>query len=153
MTEEHDFYYMIAVNWFDCSCLISHTYLFYQINGILFIDFNLVACDFLKFDWCKMLNSHVNVLFNISPLRMTVASVEKLENWRYFEHNLRQQIQGKEGIFNLIMQFLWSFEDIVPSMYQCFCSFSWFCEKMYIFLLGLFVVNFGIAQPICLSRF
>ena len=24
-------------------------------NGILFIDFNLVACDFLKFDWCKML--------------------------------------------------------------------------------------------------
>ena len=27
-------------------------------NGILFIDFNLVACDFLKFDWFKMLNGY-----------------------------------------------------------------------------------------------
>ena len=27
-----------------------------RMNGILFIDFNLVACDFLKFDWYKMLN-------------------------------------------------------------------------------------------------
>ena len=44
-------------------------------NGILFIDFNLVACDFLKFDWCKMLNGHVNFLFNIS-LRMTVVLVK-----------------------------------------------------------------------------
>ena len=26
-------------------------------NGILFIDFSLVACDFLKFNWFEMLNS------------------------------------------------------------------------------------------------
>ena len=48
-------------------------------NGILFIAFNLVACDFLKFDWCKMLNSYVNFSFIILSLRMTVASVEMLE--------------------------------------------------------------------------
>ena len=47
-------------------------------NGILFIDFNLAAYDFLKFDWCKMLNGHVD--FSIFSLRMTVVSVEKLEN-------------------------------------------------------------------------
>ena len=32
-------------------------------NGILFIDFNLPACDFLKFDWCKMLNGYVRRLY------------------------------------------------------------------------------------------
>ena len=49
-------------------------------NGILFIDFNLVACDFLKFDWCKMLNGYADFSFNIFSLRMTVVSVETLEN-------------------------------------------------------------------------
>ena len=34
--------------------------LFHQMNGISFLDFNLVACDFLKFDWCKMLNGHAD---------------------------------------------------------------------------------------------
>ena len=56
-------------------------------NGILLIDFNLVACDFLKFDWCKMLNSYVDFSFNIFSLRMIVASVETLENWRWFKGN------------------------------------------------------------------
>ena len=51
-------------------------------NGILFIGFNLVAFDFLKFDLCKMLNDCVDFSFNISSLRMTVLSVETLENWR-----------------------------------------------------------------------
>ena len=41
-------------------------------NGILFLDFNLVACDFLKFDWWRMLNVYVDFLFNIFSLRMTV---------------------------------------------------------------------------------
>ena len=55
---------------------------FVQWNGMvyLFIDFNLVACDFLKFDWCKMLNGYVYFSFNIFSLRMTVESVETLEN-------------------------------------------------------------------------
>ena len=48
-------------------------------NGILFIDFNLVACDFLKFDWCKMLNGYVDFSFNFFSLRMTVVSVEALK--------------------------------------------------------------------------
>ena len=54
-------------------------------NGILLIDFNLVACDFLKFDWCKMLNGYVDFSFNIFSLKMTVVSVETLENWRCFK--------------------------------------------------------------------
>ena len=49
-------------------------------NGILFIDFNLAACNFLKFDWCKMLNGYVDFSFNIS-LRMTVVSVETVLRW------------------------------------------------------------------------
>ena len=51
-------------------------------NGILFIDldFNLVACDVLKFDWCKMLNGYIDFSFNIFSLRMIVALVERLEN-------------------------------------------------------------------------
>ena len=49
-------------------------------NDILFIDFNLAACDFLKFDWCKMLNGYLDFSFNILSLRMTVVSVETLEN-------------------------------------------------------------------------
>ena len=49
-------------------------------NGILFIDVNLAACDFLKFDWCKMLNGYADFSFNIFSLRMTVESVETLEN-------------------------------------------------------------------------
>ena len=54
-------------------------------NGILFIDFNLVACDFLKFDWCKMLNGYVDFSFKIFSLRMTVVSVKTLETWRLFK--------------------------------------------------------------------
>ena len=38
-------------------------------NGILFIDFNLVACDFLKYDWYKMLNGNVDFSFNIFFLK------------------------------------------------------------------------------------
>ena len=49
-------------------------------NGVLFIDFNVVAYDFLKFDLCKTVNSDVEFLFNIFSLRMTVGSVETLEN-------------------------------------------------------------------------
>ena len=33
--------------------------------GISFIDFYLVACDFLKFDWCKTLSGHVGFSLNI----------------------------------------------------------------------------------------
>ena len=43
--------------------------------GILFIDFNLVACDFLKFDLCKMLNGYVDFSFNSFSLRMTVVAL------------------------------------------------------------------------------
>ena len=32
-------------------------------NGILFIDFNLATCDFLTFDWYKMLNGYIGVSF------------------------------------------------------------------------------------------
>ena len=49
-------------------------------NGILFIDFNFVACGFLKFDWCTMLNGYVGFSFNIFSLRMIVVSVKMLEN-------------------------------------------------------------------------
>ena len=49
-------------------------------NSILIIDTNVVACDFLTFDWCEMLNSYVNFLFNMMSLRMTFVSVETLEN-------------------------------------------------------------------------
>ena len=49
-------------------------------NGILFTDFNLVARNFLKFDWCKMLNDYVDFSLNILSLRITVLSVETLEN-------------------------------------------------------------------------
>ena len=49
-------------------------------NGILFIDFNLVVCDFLKFDWYKMLNDYADFSFKILSVRMTVESVETLEN-------------------------------------------------------------------------
>ena len=48
-------------------------------NGVLVIDFNLVACGFLKFDLCKMLNGYVYLSFNIS-LIITVVSVETLGN-------------------------------------------------------------------------
>ena len=59
-------------------------------NDILFIDFNLVACVFLKFGWCKMLNGCVDFSFNIFSLRMTVVSVETLENWRWFLYQLKR---------------------------------------------------------------
>ena len=49
-------------------------------NGILFIDFNLVACNFFMFDWFKTLHGYVNFSFNFLSLRMIVASVETLEN-------------------------------------------------------------------------
>ena len=42
--------------------------------------FNHVACDFFKFDWFRMLNSYVNFSFSVLSLRMTVVSVETLEN-------------------------------------------------------------------------
>ena len=54
-------------------------------NGILFIDFNLVACDFLKFDWCKMLNGYVDFSFNVFSSRMTVVSVKTVENSGWFK--------------------------------------------------------------------
>ena len=59
---------------------LSIKVLFHQMNGILFTDFNLAAYDFLKFDWYKMLNVYVDFSFNIFTFRMTVVSVETLEN-------------------------------------------------------------------------
>ena len=79
---------MIAVDWSDYSPLISQKYCFINFSSFIsFInfDFNLVACDFLKFDWCKMLNGYVDFSFNIFSLRMAVVSVETLENWRWFK--------------------------------------------------------------------
>ena len=38
-------------------------------NGILFKDFNLLAFDFLKFDWCEMLKSYINFSFKILSLK------------------------------------------------------------------------------------
>ena len=49
-------------------------------NGILFIVFNLVACGFRKFDWCKVLNGYVDFSFDVFSLRMTVVSSKSLEN-------------------------------------------------------------------------
>lgn len=57
-------------------------------NGILFIEFNPVASNFLKFemkDWFEMLNSSVNFAFNSLSFRMTAVSVEPLGKWRYFK--------------------------------------------------------------------
>ena len=45
-------------------------------DGILFIDFNLKACIFRKFDWFEMLNSHITTV-------TTVVS-------RFFEHQIIQ---------------------------------------------------------------
>ena len=60
-----------------------YTYvLFYQVNDILFIDFNLAAFDPLKFDWYKILNGYINFSFYALPLRMTVVLVETLQNLR-----------------------------------------------------------------------
>ena len=70
--------------------------MFYQVNVILFIDFHMLqACDFLKFfffiffvdflkfDWCKMLNDYVSFFsLTILPLRMTAVSVKTLKNLR-----------------------------------------------------------------------
>ena len=75
---------MTWVDWSDCSPLISHRYCFIKWMVVfLFIGLNLVACHFLTFDWCKMLNGSVEFSFNIFFLRITVASVETLENWRW----------------------------------------------------------------------
>ena len=42
-------------------------------------------CDFLKFDWCNMLNGYVDFSFSIFSLGMTVVSVETLENWGWYK--------------------------------------------------------------------
>ena len=49
-------------------------------NGVLFIDFNLAECDFLKLVWYNMLNSYVGFLFSILLFIMTVVSVKTFEN-------------------------------------------------------------------------
>ena len=56
--------------------------------GISFIDFILVACNFLEFDLCKILNGYVNFSINIFSLKMAIVSVEILENCRWFKFNL-----------------------------------------------------------------
>ena len=77
---------MIAVGWSDCSSLIwYHIAIVLSNDYILFIDFNLVAHNFLKSDWCKMLSGYVDFLFDIFLLRITVVSVERLENWAWFK--------------------------------------------------------------------
>ena len=51
---------------FDITSVLS-----YQMNGILFIYFNLAACAFLKVGWYKMFNDYVDFSFNIFSLRMS----------------------------------------------------------------------------------
>ena len=75
------FYPMIAVDLSNCS-LWYHIGIILSNEWYLFINFNLVAYDFLKFDWCKMLNGYPDFSFNIFSLRITFASVETLVNWR-----------------------------------------------------------------------
>ena len=54
-------------------------------NGILFVDFNLVACDFFRPDWWKLLTAYVDFSFNIFSLRMIIVLVKTLENGRCFK--------------------------------------------------------------------
>ena len=44
-------------------------------------------CDFLKFDWCKMLNGYLDFSFSIFSLGMTVVSVEtpNFPNWGWYK--------------------------------------------------------------------
>ena len=56
-------------------------------SDLLFIDFNFVACNFLKFNWCEMFNGYVDFSYNIFSLRITFVSVETLENWRWFKYH------------------------------------------------------------------
>ena len=74
--------------WFCFYFFYLYTSLFYQINGIFFIDLNLVACDFLKLDWFKTINSYAGFSINIFSLRMSVVSVKTLEYWICFKSNL-----------------------------------------------------------------
>ena len=68
---------LIISLWYHIGIVIS--------TGILFVDFNLASCDFLRFTWFKMLNSYEDFSFKIFSLRMTVVSVKTLENWRWFK--------------------------------------------------------------------
>ena len=69
---------MIRLYPFDTTYVLY--VLFYQINSILLIDFNLVTCFFFKFVWFKMFNGYVDVTFNMLSLRMTFVLVQTLEN-------------------------------------------------------------------------
>ena len=61
-------------------------------NGILLIDFNLATCDFLKFDWCKMLNGYANFTFNILENDSCISrNVVKLKMVQ-IKHGLRKTL-------------------------------------------------------------
>ena len=49
-------------------------------NGVLLIDFKFAVCNFLKLEWCKMLNGYVKFSFGILSWSKTVASVKTLRN-------------------------------------------------------------------------
>ena len=57
-------------------------------NGTFFIDFNLVACDFLKFDWCKMSNGYVD--FSLSILAIIKLQIDI--KWSSFLAEYRSQL-------------------------------------------------------------
>ena len=51
-------------------------------NGVLFIDFNLVACDFLKFDWSKMLHGDANYGHIRSFIRRQTSGTSSGNEWQ-----------------------------------------------------------------------
>ena len=54
-------------------------------DDILFINFNLAACDCPMLESFVMLNVYLDFSFNIFSLRTTIVSDETLENGRWFK--------------------------------------------------------------------
>ena len=53
--------------------------LFYQMNAVLFVYFNIHSMWFLKFHWFEILSTDANISFVTLSLRMAFLSVKRLE--------------------------------------------------------------------------
>ena len=54
-------------------------------NVILFMCYNLVACDFPSFHSLEVLKSYAIFSFNILSLKITVVSAKTLKKWELFK--------------------------------------------------------------------
>ena len=112
------------IDWFGCSSFISRGVLF--ITRMLYLaDFNLVACDFVRFYLIVILKQNVNFSFNIWSLNLLWVSFIKTQydfhGLMFYLYKLTKSLQKVSCKTKCRSQLNLTFFSVSRFNEMCFC--------------------------------